>query len=558
MAEFHYGSTIPGTWPRTDIALATLPPSVSAPPSVSYLSSKPNPWKTTTGRQVFLDDMPLQGNLAGQTNVTRVWIEGTPHASNPVLRPTEAFEALPGGFSAGTIVAPAGLAAPFSDGIWPDPAGNGRIWAFYFTGGLRYLAVAYSDDWGLTWSGKQTVVDHGAHVPGEVAQRDSASIVYNPQAAPSARWEYWHTRKINASTHVMSVRTAPHPTGTWSAVLGSSVAAVVDRSTVGWDPFRQRHFLSHRQVNTNAGMESQRIRRLVISSNADPATFCGEIVNSGQVWDQGHWSKPDGNPPNPALYDPRNNSYFANELPQIYHRDLIPYPTDSPSGWVVWDTIFYGEDTNNRPKRNQVTGGWSRNVGEGQRVYDWKPFGVLSSTPGAWNWGNMQSTGGPLILAGDLMYGFVSGRNGQVSDQSGDIQTGRYQWVKDRLCVLRATGGEAVVTLIPQQFETDRTGRVKLTVNAKISSGSMTVELQDSGGTPIPGFTRAQCNPITGDKTRHEVSWSSGFDVERLARTTVILKAWWPDGQDFAAFEWEGTGTRSHGLNSGVGRRQLR
>ena len=55
------------------------------------------------------------------------------------------------------------------------------------------------------------------------------------------------------------------------------------------------------------------------------------------------------------------------------------------------------------------------------------------------------------------------------------------------------------------------------------AAGTVRVELQDSAGKPIPGFTLADCNDQFGDELERVVSWKGGADVGSLAGKTVQL-----------------------------------
>ena len=55
------------------------------------------------------------------------------------------------------------------------------------------------------------------------------------------------------------------------------------------------------------------------------------------------------------------------------------------------------------------------------------------------------------------------------------------------------------------------------------AAGSIRVELQDSDGKPIPGFTLADCPEIYGDEIERVVSWRGGADVGALAGRAVRL-----------------------------------
>ena len=58
--------------------------------------------------------------------------------------------------------------------------------------------------------------------------------------------------------------------------------------------------------------------------------------------------------------------------------------------------------------------------------------------------------------------------------------------------------------------------------------GSVQVELQSAGGTPIPGFSKADCPELFGDDIERPVSWNQRNDVSSLAgqpiRMRIVLK----------------------------------
>lgn len=80
------------------------------------------------------------------------------------------------------------------------------------------------------------------------------------------------------------------------------------------------------------------------------------------------------------------------------------------------------------------------------------------------------------------------------------------------------TGGE--MRTHPLTF----TGR-ELHLNCACSAaGSVVVELQDSDGRPIPGFTEAEAIPTLGDALAHVVQWKNGPDLGKLAGKPVRLR----------------------------------
>ena len=62
-----------------------------------------------------------------------------------------------------------------------------------------------------------------------------------------------------------------------------------------------------------------------------------------------------------------------------------------------------------------------------------------------------------------------------------------------------------------------------LFVNAD-AAGAIRVEMLDREGRTIPGFEAERCVPVTGNRTRHAVSWSGGAAIGRLANSIVRFK----------------------------------
>jgi hypothetical protein len=68
--------------------------------------------------------------------------------------------------------------------------------------------------------------------------------------------------------------------------------------------------------------------------------------------------------------------------------------------------------------------------------------------------------------------------------------------------------------------------------------GELKVEFQNPDGTPIPGYTLAECFPIFGDHTEFPVSWKGkGTDVSALADQPVRVRFTLKDA-DLYAFQF--------------------
>ncbi len=65
----------------------------------------------------------------------------------------------------------------------------------------------------------------------------------------------------------------------------------------------------------------------------------------------------------------------------------------------------------------------------------------------------------------------------------------------------------------------------RLSLNVATSAaGHLKIALQDPDGTPIPGFTRDDCDPIYGDSLDYRVSWKANPNLAPLAGKPVVLK----------------------------------
>jgi len=79
-------------------------------------------------------------------------------------------------------------------------------------------------------------------------------------------------------------------------------------------------------------------------------------------------------------------------------------------------------------------------------------------------------------------------------------------------------GGTA--TTRPVTFE-----GTELVLNCSMSAaGAMWVELQDAHGTPLPGFSRADCDEIVGDEIARKVTWRNSSDVSSLKGKPIRLR----------------------------------
>jgi len=66
------------------------------------------------------------------------------------------------------------------------------------------------------------------------------------------------------------------------------------------------------------------------------------------------------------------------------------------------------------------------------------------------------------------------------------------------------------------------------------AAGGVFVEIQDAGGTPVPGFTLGDCVELNTDDLARVVTWKNGADLRSLAGKPIRLRFHLKDEDLFA------------------------
>ena len=147
--------------------------------------------------------------------------------------------------------------------------------------------------------------------------------------------------------------------------------------------------------------------------------------------------------------------------------------------------------------------------------------------------GGLVWMGNSLVEDGDRVVAYYTGcRNtpGALLQSQWTKSIGMASWPRDRLVGL-VTGEDGVV----ETTATHAAGR--LHVNADASGGSLRAALLEEGGTPIEGFSVAECEPlVNSDALDHLLEWRNGA-LSSLAGRTVrihielrnaeLFSLWW-------------------------------
>ena len=115
----------------------------------------------------------------------------------------------------------------------------------------------------------------------------------------------------------------------------------------------------------------------------------------------------------------------------------------------------------------------------------------------------------PHIHIGELMGTRRKGR-----ELRGD-ELGLARLRLDGFASIAAGDPEGTLTTKPLHFD----GGSALRLNADARGGSLRVEALNIYGEPVAGFTRDQCQIISGDSQNHQVVWNGGGKLGEIAST---------------------------------------
>ena len=116
------------------------------------------------------------------------------------------------------------------------------------------------------------------------------------------------------------------------------------------------------------------------------------------------------------------------------------------------------------------------------------------------------------VIVGDEMWMYYSASTDIHCGSSPEkkVSIARAAWRLDGMVSLCAGDTEGIVETVP--FNQQGT---KLYVNADISQGQLLVEILDEGGRVIPGYEKANCQPLQENVVSHSVIWKNSDNLPR-------------------------------------------
>jgi len=472
------GIVLPKVWPPVQgpTQAYQVPPYISNPPAVIPID---------VGRQLFVDDFLIQSSTMARTQHQPVLYSG-----NPILHPLPSDTA--------------GLAMPYSDGVWFDPGLNlFRMW--YDCGGGNMICYAYSAD-GRSWTRPSLP---NSIVPGtnQVLQigglRDSVTVwmdLSDPNPARKFKaFAYGPPANIQVYFSADGITWSPQQTQ-------FSIGSISDRTTLFYNPFRNVWIDSLRYQLTlpaSPNRASYRSRTRFYAESPDllnwtPSNFTDSF-----------WTGPDENDP-PYV--------SGGTLPQLYNLDGVAYESLIVGlfSWFYPGPAFPNDDPLGLPGPSLVElgAGFSRDGFNWVRPTRGSASNALipaSNTPGAWNGYNTQSAGGCFLVVGDELWFYFSGRDAPHGLSSNGF-TGLATLRRDGFYSMNAGATSASLTTRAVRFS----GKY-LFVNVKDPQGSLQVQLIDPNSQQV----LATSSPIRVDETLHQVSWNGLIDLSAYANTPV-------------------------------------
>lgn len=498
MERLHNNIVLPEVWPPREQETT-----LDRPLEVPYLAQKPDVIGITVGRQLFVDDF-----LIRETTLEREY--GTPQVrEEPLLTPQTELEHNDGYCT---------CACPFSGGVFYDQ--KQRVYKMWYEAGwMDGSAYAESAD-GLHWT-RRTGLDPAAQsdrvlprIPGRLRDGDAVWLDEFTDR-PEERYKmltfyrcfdedirYYHRKPKHAHDDPTSVPPR-EVTMLYTSADGlhwqerGETSHTGDNTTFFYDPFRKKWVYSARIFSS---LDS-RVRVRGYRETDD--------LVEGRTWqpeDIRFWARTDiFDKPDPEL------GYYT----QLYNLDAVAYESVMLGVYSVFmgPPNFVCERTG-LPKINDLKLSFSRDGFHFDRGAH-SDFLRSSRRPGSWDYGYLHPANGICTVVGDELHFYYSAFSGQSpafgSHKYSGGAVGLATLRRDGFACMKDDGRGGTLETEKLQYNGEY-----FFVNADCPDGELRVELLDGDGTPLPGYTAADCVPVRTDSTRHRVTWKGRPTLEGL------------------------------------------
>ena len=458
------------------------------------------------GRQLFVDDY-----LVERTDLRRVWHRPVKYEGNPVLVPETPWEVNAGGNAA---------AVPKGGGIWWDE--REKVFKLWYEGGwLHTVCYATSQD-GIHFSRPALDVCPGTNIVlptnSPCYRPDSWSVVRDPHTAdPSQRYKLLLHRPWAEPHSAAEGVVCVSPDGIhWREV--SKLPPSGDRSSLFYDPFREKWVFSIRSNWKNPGETSGRRNRMIWETD--------DFLDGPRWGWNGRDYVSDGLAPAPERWlqaderdavDPSVADAPAFPKTQLYCFDAVAYE----SVMLGLFEIHLGPENDvcerrGLPKITDVKFGFSRDG----RSFHRGDYGaaIASSRWGSekWDAGYVQPVANGCVVNGDELWFYYGAFRGAPERASAVGRT--FDWRVDN--GMYANGATGIAKLRRDGFASlEGTGEVLtkplhfsgecLFVNVDARQGAIAAELIGPDGGAVEGFALADSRIERVDSTKLRLKWKT-------------------------------------------------
>jgi hypothetical protein len=205
------------------------------------------------------------------------------------------------------------------------------------------------------------------------------------------------------------------------------------------------------------------------------------------------------------------------ENAQFYNMEWMPYE-DVYFGFL---SVYHEEKGPDRDKVDiQLT--YSRDGWNWQRLGERQPFISNGTEPGNVDWGQIYVMQKPIVVGDEIWIYYVGFKGLHWATHNNELQGSSVNLCKLRLdgFISLEPGGAGTVITKLFTMSGDR-----LIVNANASyNASVKVEILNKNGEPMDGFSKADCDVISGDSVKHTVKWNGNANIGSLKDKPIKIK----------------------------------
>lgn len=455
------------------------------------------------GRQLFFDDCLIES-----TDLQRTWHYPEKFSGNPVLKPETAWERPEGGNP---------TTRPNGGGIWWDE--QEQVFKMWYEGGwLHSVCYATSRD-GINWERPELDVVPGTNIVlpmDEPALRpDSWSVVKDPDTSnPDELYKMMIHRPWSEPFGGPDGACLVSPDGIhWKKV--ASLPSSGDRSTMFYDPFRERWMFSIRSNWTDQSLSGGPRNRMLYSLEDFPGGPEWGAMTDPRYVDRTSSGVIDRWLDRDDALDPVDPSVPGLKKTQLYCFDAVAYESVMLGMMEIHIGPENGEcEKAGLPKITDLKFAFSRDGVNFVRPDGGVAIGAERWPSGAWDAGYVQPVSNLCVVNGDELWFYYGAFAGEPERASRDGKV--YKWDEDNgmhanaatgIARLRRDGfvsldGSGTVVTKPLRF----TGEW-LYVNVSAPKGAISAEILDNEGNVIEGYSAKDSRIRKVDSTKLLMRW---------------------------------------------------